>query len=99
MAAARRVHAVRLRAAAAPGAVPSAVQALAGAVHAALRRRRRCPHGGVPRRALMFSRSWALDAIFIIVAVVLLLAGFLGRRDGRGYASEEPLLIGARGNR
>ncbi|RLN40219.1 hypothetical protein C2845_PM01G11410 [Panicum miliaceum] len=40
-------------------------------------------------------RSWALDAVSVTAAVVLLAAGFLGRRDGRGHASEEPLLIGA----
>jgi ABC-type multidrug transport system fused ATPase/permease subunit len=43
-------------------------------------------------------RSWAHDAVSVVAAVVLLSAGFLGRRDqrgGGGHASEEPLLIGA----
>ena len=46
-------------------------------------------------------RSWALDAISVTAAVVLLSAGFLGRKEGngRGHASEEqePLLNGAHG--
>nr|CAB3501191.1 unnamed protein product [Digitaria exilis] len=43
-------------------------------------------------------RSWALDAVSVIAAAVLLSAGFLGRRDGGrgGHASDqEPLLTGA----
>ncbi|KAL6848013.1 hypothetical protein ACP4OV_022141 [Aristida adscensionis] len=41
--------------------------------------------------------SWALDAVSVLAAVVLLSAGFLGRREGGGSASEEeePLLNGA----
>ena len=59
VAAARCVPAARLRAAAAaaPGAVPSAAQALVGAFHAALRRRRRRPRGGVPRRPVPRARA------------------------------------------
>jgi hypothetical protein len=43
-------------------------------------------------------RSWAHDAVSVVAAVVLLLAGFLGSRDRRGgnSSAEEPLLIGAR---
>jgi len=49
---------------------------------------------------LVPGRSWAVDAVSVAAAVVLLSAGFLGRRAGRGqgqgHASEEPLLNGAR---
>ncbi|OEL25167.1 ABC transporter C family member 7 [Dichanthelium oligosanthes] len=41
------------------------------------------------------ARSWALDAVSVVAAVVLLCAGFLGRREGGGSAAEEPLLNGA----
>ncbi|TKV96761.1 hypothetical protein SEVIR_9G450700v4 [Setaria viridis] len=45
---------------------------------------------------LVPGRSWAHDAVSVVAAVVLLSAGFLGRRDRRGgHSSEEPLLIGA----
>ncbi|CAO2185873.1 unnamed protein product [Urochloa humidicola] len=42
------------------------------------------------------ARSWALDAVSVIAAAVLLGAGFLGGREGGGgSAAEEPLLNGA----
>ncbi|CAD6210694.1 unnamed protein product [Miscanthus lutarioriparius] len=46
---------------------------------------------------LVLGRSWVLDAVSVVAAVVLLSAGFLGRRagGGQGHASEEPLLNGA----
>ncbi|CAL4958524.1 unnamed protein product [Urochloa decumbens] len=46
------------------------------------------------------ARSWALDAVSLVAAAVLLCAGFLGgmEREGGGSAAEEPLLNGAREN-
>jgi len=49
--------------------------------------------GGLPVPA----RSWALDAVSVVAAAVLLCAGFLGGRVGGGSAAEEPLLNGAHG--
>jgi len=49
--------------------------------------------GGLP----VPSRSWALDAVSVVAAAVLLCAGFLGGRAGGGSAAEEPLLNGAHG--
>ncbi|GJN05665.1 hypothetical protein PR202_ga23315 [Eleusine coracana subsp. coracana] len=47
---------------------------------------------GLPVPAL----TWALDAVSVLGAVVLLAAGLLGRREGGvGPAAEEPLLNGA----
>ncbi|KAL5229110.1 hypothetical protein ABZP36_017375 [Zizania latifolia] len=39
--------------------------------------------------------SWALDAVSVLASVVLLFAGFLGKREPGGSATEEPLLNGA----
>ncbi|RCV24892.1 hypothetical protein SETIT_5G122800v2 [Setaria italica] len=41
------------------------------------------------------THSWALDAVSVVAAVVLLCAGLLGGREGGGSAAEEPLLNGA----
>lgn len=41
------------------------------------------------------AHSWALDAVSVLAAVVLLFAGFLGKREAGSSASEEPLLNGA----
>ncbi|XP_062194151.1 ABC transporter C family member 3-like [Phragmites australis] len=41
------------------------------------------------------AHSWALDAVSVVAAVVLLFAGLFGKREGGGSASEEPLLNGA----
>uniref|UniRef100_A0A0E0JEP9 MRP-like ABC transporter n=1 Tax=Oryza punctata TaxID=4537 RepID=A0A0E0JEP9_ORYPU len=40
------------------------------------------------------AHSWALDAVSVLAGVVLLFAGFLGRREPGGSAIEEPLLNG-----
>ncbi|TVU47482.1 hypothetical protein EJB05_07085 [Eragrostis curvula] len=39
-------------------------------------------------------QSWALDAVSVVAAMALLCAGFFGRSERRGLASEEPLLNG-----
>ncbi|VAH81753.1 unnamed protein product [Triticum turgidum subsp. durum] len=41
------------------------------------------------------ARSWALDAVSVLAAVVLLVAGLSGKSEAGGSPSEEPLLDGA----